>query len=520
MVNNCPFDITPYSQSETIVTPNIFNLNYTNQDFWSMKTRLQEYIQQNFSTEFTDFVEADLGIMIIENVAFLADTLSFKMDQIANEIFIDTVTQIENAFRLAKLVGFQPTPPIASKSLWTATINNPLLTDITIPTPFGVTAQSGGDSISIELFPADSNNEPLLDQDIIIPAGNIVNASIVGLQGLTRTDNASGNGQVGQSITLQYFPVIYDSIRVDVDGVRWEQVDYFTDSQPRREYRVEFDSTYTAFIIFGNGQAGLIPSTGSQIQVTYRQGGGSTGNIVSGAVTTQTIVNVPGLEFPISVSFSNYTSGQNGYDGDTIDDIRLKLPAWARAQNRAVTGLDYKTLAYQFTTPYFGEIGKATAVLRNYGCAANIIDIYVLALDTTNSPGGLTTANDDLKVALSDYLTNYQMFTDYVCIKDGEIVSVDITLDVILSRLYRKFEDQLRTIINRKLTQFFALPNWDFGESLKATDVVKALSGINEVDNFEATLTTNDPNNSGNIVTTRFSQIIRPDIVNITFIYE
>jgi hypothetical protein len=63
------------------------------------------------------------------------------------------------------------------------------------------------------------------------------------------------------------------SYRVYVDGVKWQQVPFFTDSQPRREYRVEYDSTYTAFVIFGNNRAGLIPNQGSNILIVYRQGG-------------------------------------------------------------------------------------------------------------------------------------------------------------------------------------------------------------------------------------------------------
>jgi hypothetical protein len=45
-----------------------------------MKTRLVEFIRQKYSTEFNDFVESSLAIMLIENMAFIADTLSFKMD--------------------------------------------------------------------------------------------------------------------------------------------------------------------------------------------------------------------------------------------------------------------------------------------------------------------------------------------------------------------------------------------------------------------------------------------------------
>ena len=515
--NNCPFDITPYTQSQVITTPNIFNLNYTNQDFWSMKTRLLQFIQQKFSTDFSDFVESSLGIMLIENWAFLADTLSFKMDQISNEIFIDTVTQLDNAFRLAKLVGFKPQPPIASRSLWTVTLNNPVTSDVVIPAPFDLNVNAGTQSITIELYPADANNNPVFNQDIIIPAGSIVNASVVGLEGTTRTTTVDGTGQAGQVISLTQNPVIFDSIQVSVDGVIWQEVDYFTDSQPRREFLVEFDSSWNAYVMFGNNQAGLIPSQGSIVQVTYRQGGGAIGNIISGAVQQQTIINVAGITYSVPVSIRNYTQGQYGYDGDTIEDIRNDLPAWNRAQNRMVTGLDYKTLTDQFATPYQGMIGKSTAVLRNYGCAGNIVDLYVLALD---APSNLQLASPELKNELNMYVDSLKMFTDYVCIRDGQIILVDINLDVVLNRLYRKLEDELRIKIQRRLDLFFALNNWDYGQTLKDSDIIKTMSDLSEINNYEITFTTNDQNNSGQTVTTSFYQIIRPDTVDITFTYE
>lgn len=515
--NNCPFDITPYTQSQIIKTPNISSLNYTNQDFWSMKTRLIEFIRQKFDKEFTDFVESSLAIMLIENWAFLADTLSFKMDQIANEVFIDTVTETENAFRLSKLVGFQPQPPIAARSLWTATLNNPVLTDVLIPAPFEVVVNAGETAITIELYPADADNNPIFDQDILIPAQSIANASIVGLEGKTRTLAGAGDGSIGQTFVLTQSPVIFDSIRVYVDGVLWEQVEYFTDSQPRREYRVEYDSAYTAYVIFGNNRAGLIPSLGSDVSIVYRQGGGSVGNIVSNTVEKQTIVNVPGLTFSVPVGLRNYTRGEFGYDGDTIEDIRIKLPAWNRAQNRAVTGLDYKTLTDQFATPYQGQIGKSTAVLRNHGCAGNIIDLYILARDGNS---GLKNASNELKNELNQYIDSIKMFTDFVCIRDGIIIVTDINIDVILDRLYRKFEDELRVKIQRRIDKLFNLSNWEYNQTLRDSDIVKTLSDLKEVNRFEISLVTNDPNNSGAAVLTKFYEIIRPDSINITFTYE
>jgi len=514
-MNNCPFDITPYAQSQNISKPNIFNLNYTNQDFWSMKTRLVEYIHQKFPTEFNDFVESSVAIMLIENWAFIADTLSFKMDQIANEIFIDTVTEIENAFRLCKLIGFNPQPPICARSLWTAKINNVLNFDLVVPSPFDISTTSGDSLIRIELFPADSNNNPIFDQDIIVPAGGFVNASIVGLEGITRRDTVDGTGAVNQTLKLTYSPVIYDSIRAYVDGVAWNQVDYFTDSQPRREYRVEFDSTYTGYVIFGNNKVGLVPSSGSVISIVYRTGGGTVGNIVAGSVETQTIVNPTSYELSVPITLNNYTKGEYGYNGDTIDDIRRKLPQYLRTQNRAVTGTDYKTIAEQFASPYQGQIGKATAVLRNYGCAANIVDLYILGRQDSSN---LELASDQLKSELKTHIDQIKMITDYVCIRDGTVLTVAVSIDIFMNRLYRKFEDEMREKVNRRMNSFFLISNWEYSKILRDIDIIKQLSDIKDPNRYEVSFTTDDGNS--NIITPKFNEIIRPESIQINFTYE
>lgn len=523
MAEGCPITIEPFAESGIIKTPRIVSLNYTNQDFWSMKARLIDFINERFGPNgsvipntFSDLVESDLAIMLIENWAFLADTLSFKIDQMVNEMFIDTVTEVENAFRLSKLVGFKPQPPIAARTMWVATLQSPQITDIVLPTPLLVDVVSEGEGMIIELFPADSNNNPILDEDIIIPAGSVENRSVIGLEGQTFTQVATGTGEVAQSVELNTFPVVYDSIRVEVDGVLWEQVEYFTDSQPRREYRIEFDSQYRAFVIFGNNRAGLIPSTGSNIAVTYRIGGGIRGNIVSGFVETQRQTPVPGLAFQVPVSFRNVTRGEYGYDGDTIEDVRRKLPKYLRTQNRAVTGTDYKTLTDQFVTPYHGQIGKSTAILRNHGCAGNIIDLYVLALDDTDD---LIEASNELKVDLTEELNSKKMMTDFICIRDGRVIYVDVSVEVTMDKFYRKFEQEIKARITNKITQFFKLNNWEYNQDLKDGDVIKVLSSIDQVQSFEIDFQTDDSDNSGTIVTTQFDEIIRSDNVTVTFMY-
>jgi hypothetical protein len=177
MAELCPFEVAPYKIASGPNKPSPVSLNYTNQDFWSLKNRLVSFCRDNFGTEFTDFIESSLAIMLIENWAFIGDTLSFKIDQVANEVFINTVTELDSAFRLAQLVGYHPTPPIASKSMWTARISTPQDINVVIPAPLPVNLVNGTVPLIIELFPADQYDRPIFDQPIIIQPGNLTNTN-------------------------------------------------------------------------------------------------------------------------------------------------------------------------------------------------------------------------------------------------------------------------------------------------------------------------------------------------------
>lgn len=513
MSNDCSNLMTPLAQSASASPSVLPNLNYTNQDFASLKTRLALYVEQRFGNEFTDFFEADLGVMLMEMWAACADMLSFKGDQLANEVYLDTVTELDNAFRIAKSVGFQPTPPIAARALFSATINSVLQTDLLISAGFSL--QSG--NVNYELYQADPLNNPIFDQDIIIPAGAFSNTAIIGLEGRTYTDTFISTGEVNQVFQLANDPVIYDSIRVSVDGTNWTQVDYFSDSQPRMEYRIDFDSSYTGFIIFGNSRAGFIPSQGSKIEATYRIGGGTSGNVVTGAFNVQSGFVVPGFDITVPVSFLNYTRGDFGYDGDTIEDIRRKLPAYNKVQNRAVTGEDYKELAELYSSAYNGQVGKATAALRNYGCAGNIIDLFILARQGAD---GLTEANDQMKVELAEYMDAKKMLTDYLCIKDGVVMLVDTLIDLHVPKFYRKFSEEIKTKTIQRVNTFYSLNNWEYGKPLRSSELLQMLADIKEAKSIDISFTTNDPDQNGDIVSTRYYEIIRPDNLNVVLTFE
>ena len=508
--------ITPYDIGVTPKQTNIVNLNYTNQDFYSMKSRLISFIKEKFGNEFNDFVESSLAIMLIENFAFLADTLSFKMDQIANEVFIDTVTELDNAFRLAKLVGLKPQPPVGSKALFSARLNAVQDFDVTLPTPFNINVVYNQQPITFELYPADPLNRPIFDESITIRAGQLINSNIVGIAGITRTNVFVSSGEINQTLILNAISVIADSIRVIVDGQEWEQVDFFTSGLANKEYLVEYNPDYSANIIFGNGKGGLVPSTGTNIEVIYRVGGTPNGDIITNFANAQSLVAIEGLVATVPVTLTNYTKGEFGYSGDTVEDIRNKIPLYLRTQNRTVSGEDYKTFTNQFATAYNGITGKSVAVLRSYGCAANIIDLFILVRNGLN---GLAKANSQFKEELTNALDDVKMLTDTICLKDGEIVDVNIMIDVTLDKFYKKFEDDIRASMENKIDLFFNLNNWDYGQSLQEADIIQSLADIKQIRNINIAFNTIEVP-SAKIIATKYYEIIRPESITINFLYN
>lgn len=505
----------PLSIGNIFQTPDLKNISYTAFDFYSIKARVIEYVKKRFPEDFNDFVESDLGIMLIELWAFMADLISFKLDLTANEVFIDTVSQRKNIHRISKLVGYPIRPPRPATTRISATISDPYSFDIKINRGFFVSVPSRDSlPLSFELYSADEEWNPIFDEDIIIPSGSTTNLSIVAIEGTSTSIRFLSDGTRFQTFLVNTNNILENSIEVLVDNQKWTNVDFFTDNDNGPYYRIEYDENHRALIIFADDVKGRIPPQGSEIIVNYRYGGGSRGNINAGLINQ--IVNVTSDLVPgsIPVVVANYTKGEGGEIAETIDEIKTKLPLWVKAQNRAVTGEDYSALSESFSTSFHGRIGKAVAVLRNSGCSGNIIDIFVLQLDTENT---LKTANPTLKRELLNFINTKKMLTDFVCIKDASQIFQNININVTINKFYVEFKKDVFDRIIEKINEFFSLNKWQIGQTLKRYDLIQSLNSIPNIASVSVEFIKNNQNlvNSDDIVMVDFWKIIRPGNINI-----
>lgn len=96
-----------------------------NKDFTGFKKSLIKFSQAHMSGVFSDINESSPGMAFLEMVAYVGDVLSFYQDQNFNETKNETSTQIENIVSFAKMKGYKPRGPAASRGLLSVAVEVP-----------------------------------------------------------------------------------------------------------------------------------------------------------------------------------------------------------------------------------------------------------------------------------------------------------------------------------------------------------------------------------------------------------
>jgi len=256
--------------------------------------------------------------------------------------------------------------------------------------------------------------------DAIITA-EIIDRSINLVQGQTIVEQFVTSASTVKNFTIKLgrTPVIDNSVEIKVNGEDWSQVDsLYTTESSDSVYEVTTLPSGSTIVEFGDDTFGRTIPTDATLVVTYRVGGGTSGNVPSGAINTTLVGLIPSLSNPINVNVSNSRPGFGGLDAETLEEARANIPAFTRAGGRAVTLDDYQALASGFSDPKFGQIRYALAFTRaeNDFLERNIV---VVTAWTSGVNGSLTPVRGSLKAALLAYLQAKAVGTDYVILSDG-----------------------------------------------------------------------------------------------------
>ena len=134
-------------------------VNFAAYDFDTIRAALVDYIRINFPEDFNDWIESSEFVALIELLAYLGQSLTFRADLNTRENFLDTAERRESVLRLARMLSFIPSRNRAATGLVK-------LTQISTTQP--LTDSNGNNLANISIRWNDANNPDWFEQFILV----------------------------------------------------------------------------------------------------------------------------------------------------------------------------------------------------------------------------------------------------------------------------------------------------------------------------------------------------------------
>jgi hypothetical protein len=228
-----------------------------------------------------------------------------------------------------------------------------------------------------------------------------------------------------------------------------------------------------------NLSLGALPKANTTLFVKYRIGGGRDSNLGVNVITS-----VDNVDFSVngpvssvntqviqSLRVTNVTPAIGGADQPTIEEIRNMVSYNFAAQNRAVTLNDYKSLIENMPST-FGAPAKVNVMEED-----NKVKIKLISY---NERGSLTNVvSTTLKNNIIEYLSEYRMINDYLEIQSGEVIDLEVEIDVYGDRNESETEI-VRSVIETTI-QYFSIDKRKMGDPLFIGDLFKEIGNLSGV---------------------------------------
>ena len=194
------------------------------------------------------------------------------------------------------------------------------------------------------------------------------------------------------------------------------QRDLLGSGRDDKDFVIEVDDDRRSHLRFGDGELGLMPSSGSQFWAKYRIGNGTAGNVGAGAI--KHIVFRDSTLSGVELEPRNPLPATGGVEPEPVGEVRMFAPTAFRKQlQRAVIADDYSKLASQ--NP---KVQRAAAQLLWNGSWYEA----VVAID----PAHKRVANKRLLKEVTRSLYRYRRIGHDLKVTRAEYVPLDIAMTV------------------------------------------------------------------------------------------
>lgn len=93
------------------------NADFTSYSFETVRRVLIDYIRENYSESFDDYINSSEFLSLIDMIAFLSQSIAFRVDLNARDNFLELAERRDSVLRLSRLVGYNSKRNIPAQGL-------------------------------------------------------------------------------------------------------------------------------------------------------------------------------------------------------------------------------------------------------------------------------------------------------------------------------------------------------------------------------------------------------------------
>ena len=232
---------------------------------------------------------------------------------------------------------------------------------------------------------------------------------------------------------------------------------------------------------------GISPA-GKNLTIRYKFGAGDDHNVSPGTIDeiNDLIVSFPNANDPTSVdaivtresiSVYNFEYAVGASSGLSIEEMRDQIPVILKQQSRIVTHEDLISRIYTMPTD-FGRVHKA-AVLDNELTKLSK-DLYIICKD---EEGSYVTANDSLKINLSNFINEYRLIGDTLNIIDAQVYNISVFMKIKIKAEYST--SSVISEVSSNILELMRFETLQIGEGINVNDLINIAINTNGVSSIE-----------------------------------
>lgn len=466
--------------------------------------------------EWTDWSPGSPGVTLVELFAYLTETMIYRLNRLPEKAYVEFL----------RLMGVQMQPPSVARTILRFSRQQHSSNEA-VGVPQARIEIPSGTRVAVDQSTTGADVIFLTTETVVMEADrNTIDVSALHCETVV-DEEFTGNGQPGQSITIARVPIVAptgeaDDLVVCVQSTLeeigtarcrkygdhvyriWSEVGHFNELDGDRHVYVADRAAGTitfasAIRTFTNENdhnrpemLAEVPDNNCKIRICYRTGGGPSGNVAAGKLTT--------LLDPVEgeVDVTNPEAATGGTDAETLANALVRGPQQLHTQDRAVTARDFERIACRF-----GSIARAQAAtqaeLWEHAQPGTVEILLIPEISAAERQGGRITARQMTDRQTTDAIKSVSAELER-CRPLGSTLDVQWTdyKEVRVKTRIRVFsgEDthQIELQVRERLNQFISpLPTpsmpdgWQFGHPLPAGrlyDEIFRVPGVKEIEHL------------------------------------